>query len=115
MGLEVTYFYRRHARVIKNVNEVIQAVYKPYLALLIEQRDTVTGAGMRNPWTRRDVPVIRPAEALHFHFVQDFTRIRVNDQEAKKVVLIRVDERGIVIEHEYANIVRKGDRADEFV
>src|SRR4051794_1529647 len=107
MCLEVAYFDRRHSRVIKNVNEVIQAVYKPHFPLLIQKRDPVAGTGMRDPWTRRDVPVIRPAEALHFHFVQDFPRVRVNDQETEKVVLVGVDERRIVIEHEYANVVRK--------
>src|SRR3954452_18093443 len=113
MCLEVTYFDRRHPRVIENVNEFMQPVYKPQFPLLIQKRDPVARAGMRDPWTRRDVPVIRPAEALNFHFMQDLPRIRVNDQETEKVVLVGVDERGIVIEHEYPNVVRKGYRADE--
>src|SRR3954465_8833265 len=115
MCLEVTYLDRRHPRVIENVNEVIQAVYKPDFPLLIHKRDSVAGAAMRDPGTRRDVPVIRPAEALYFHFVQDFPRIRVDDQETEKVVLVGVDERRIVVEHKYPNVVGKSYRANEFV
>src|ERR1051326_1680724 len=82
-GFDALHLTRRHPGVIENMDVVIDAVREPNLPLVIRQGDSVARTSMRNDWARHYIPLLRPAEPGHLHFLDDLPALDIRDEETQ--------------------------------